>query len=85
MQAFIDVWTEIQRDQQYKPNKIPELQSMIDYWADPSYVAAVDATGDLVDAWYATFQGDLGRAEQIFLQTLEKEAGFWQSVDSWTG
>jgi thiaminase len=56
---------------------------MIDYWADASYVAAVDATGDLVNEWYLTFQGDIDIAEQVFLQTLDKEDGFWKSVDAW--
>lgn len=58
---------------------------MIDYWADPSYVAAVNATAELVDQWYATVQEDVSVADEVFVQTLDRETGFWASVDAWNG
>ncbi|KAK6538866.1 hypothetical protein TWF694_010425 [Orbilia ellipsospora] len=79
--AFVDVWTNIQKNQVYKPDKIPQLQEIIDYWADPSYVAAIDETGDLIDSWYSGGYWP-SSADQVFLDTLERETAFWVSVDS---
>lgn len=79
--AFVDVWTGIKQNQVNKPNKIPELQTIIDYWADPSYVAAITATGELIDGWWGK-QHWPDSADQVFQDTLRREAGFWVSVDS---
>lgn len=76
----MDVWTGIQANQVNKPNKIPELQTIIDYWADPSYVAAIEATGELIDTWYDEHWP--GSADSVFLDTLKHETDFWVSVDS---
>lgn len=54
---------------------------MIDYWSDPSYVAAIEATAELIDGWYGDKLQRKG-ADRVFLGTLEREAGFWKSVDS---
>ena len=78
-QAFVDIWTRIQKHQINKPNKIPQLQKMIDYWADPSYVAAIDATGELIDGWYGGKWPE--SADGVFLETLRVEDGFWRGVD----
>ena len=80
VKAFVDVWTGIKNNQINKPNKIPQLQTIVDYWADPSYVAAIDATGKLIDGWFG--QNWPNGTDQVFLQTLEREAGFWVSVDA---
>jgi thiaminase len=79
-QAFIDVWTNINKNQKNKPNKIPELQTIVDYWSDPSYVAAIHATGDLIDNWYGSNWPAV--ADKVFLDTLRHEDAFWVSVDA---
>jgi thiaminase len=81
LQAFVDVWTYIQKNQANKPNKIPQLQEIIDYWADPSYVAAIDETGDLINTWWGGKPWPK-TADSVFLDTLQHEADFWVSVDS---
>jgi thiaminase len=81
--AFIDVWTSIQANQMFKPNKIPQLQSMIDYWADPSYVASIGETATLVDTWFRQREESLEGARAVFLETLARERAFWASVDGW--
>jgi thiaminase len=80
VQAFIDVWTNIKKNQKHKPNKIAELQTIIDYWSDPSYVAAIDATATLIDDWYGDNWPAV--ADQVFLDTLQHEDAFWVSVDT---
>ena len=77
----MDVWTGIKKNQVDKPNKIPQLQNIINYWADPSYVAAIDATGELVDQWWQGREWPAS-ADEVFLNTLNRESGFWVSVDS---
>ena len=81
IQAFVDVWTGIKKHQVDKPNKISQLQNTTNYWSDPSYVAAIQATGKLIDGWW---QGQAWpeTADEVFLDTLQREAGFWISVDS---
>jgi hypothetical protein len=68
----------------YKPNKIPQLQSMIDYWSDPSYVASIIDTATLVDTWFMQREEILVVAEGVFLDTLARERAFWVGVDGWT-
>lgn len=69
-----------------KPNKIPQLQTIIDYWADPTYAASIDSTRDIVNEWYATDTTNyLSIAEKVFVETLDAEDAFWQSVDEWNG
>jgi thiaminase len=68
------------------PNKIPQLQIAIDYWADRSYAASIDLTGDIINEWYeedATSKR-LGFAEKVFIETLDAEDAFWRSVDAWS-
>jgi hypothetical protein len=77
----VDVWTGIQKNQVNKPNKIPQLQEIINYWADPSYVAAIDATGAFIDGWWQG-QSWPKTADSVFLDTLQHEVEFWVSVDS---
>jgi thiaminase len=77
----VDVWTGIAQNQMNNPNKIPQLQEIIDYWSDPSYVAAIDATGDLIDGWWNGSPWPKS-TDNVFLKTLHHEAKFWVSVDS---
>lgn len=68
-----------------KPNKLPQLQQIIEYWADPSYAASIYATRDLVNSWYLEDPAAiLSVAEQVFTETLDSEDAFWKSVDAWT-
>lgn len=60
---------------------IPQLQEIIDYWTDPSYGAAIDETGDLINGWWHGKPWPQS-ADKVFLDTLKRETGFWVSVDS---
>jgi hypothetical protein len=56
------------------------LQSAIDYWSDPSFEIDVEATGEFINGFYGTNWPKT--ADQVFLDTLQKQVAFWTSIDT---